>query len=154
MDSMHQPRDENGQWVSLTTLFERERADHRTDHEHERTVARDTAVRLERAVEDAVQRLEKSVAASFATHERIHTVEKLQVDKAESAMNKRLEGMNEFRSALQDQASKAVTRELFDAKFDALAEAINKIEKRMAYYSGAAAAGGFLLALVFRLATS
>ncbi len=140
----HQPRDENGQFVSIGTLFERERVEHARDHENERAVARETAQRLEREVEQTAQRLERSVeetairiekavevalravaatavihadahAKEHQAHERIHMVEKGQVDKADVSMNKRLEGMNDFRRTLQDQAASMVTRDLFDA---------------------------------------
>ncbi len=166
---MHQPRDENGQFVSLGTLFQRERVEHERDHENERLVARETAQRLEREVEVVAIRIEKAVdvalqavAATAAVHadahakehgaherihavekgqvdkalvdaadtarlhavahrdqhdahERVHAVEKSQVDKADGLMNKRLEGMNDFRRTLQDQSAMMVTRELFDA---------------------------------------
>ncbi len=110
-DMQHQPRDENGQFVSIGTLFEREKAAHERDHEQERIVARETAQRLEREVEQTAGRLERVVdetavriekavevalravsatavvhadahAKEHQAHERIHGVEKTQVDKA------------------------------------------------------------------------
>lgn len=152
---MHQPRDEHGQFVSISTLFERERVEHAKDHEQERLIARETAlrlereveqtaVRLERAVEETALRLEKGVATALAAvadtarihseahsrehqaHERIHAVEKNQLDKAES--NRIAEGdriaqdlkeykaqANEWRGSLRDQSGQFVSRELFDA---------------------------------------
>lgn len=88
------------------------------EHERERAVAKETAQRLEREVEQTAQRIEKTVeeqahriqrgvevalsavAATAAVHadahskehlahERIHTVEKAQVDKAEKAQQAR-----------------------------------------------------------------
>lgn len=211
-DSMHQPRDENGQYVSLGTLFERERVEHSRDHERERQVVKDTAQRLEREVEQTAQRLERvveetavriekavetalqAVAATarvhadahskeHVAHEKIHMVEKQQVDKAldegektarlhqvqhqdqhvaheavhlaekfeveraEASMEKRLEGMNEFRSTLRDQNATFVSRELFDREHERLIT----VEKRLAFYSGMAAVAGFALSFIVRL---
>jgi len=43
--------------------------------------------------------------------ERLFTDNQRAIDKAEQMMNQRLEGMNEFREQLKDQASKFITRE-------------------------------------------
>ena len=112
---------------------ERDWDEHDRDHERERQVAKDTAQRLEREVKETAERLQAGVttalnaaaetarihseahARDHAAHDRIHAVEKLQVDKAEAGMNERLERMNEFRAALQDAASRMVTRDTLDA---------------------------------------
>lgn len=141
---MKQPRDADGQYVALGTLFERERIEHSKDHEQERQVAKETAqrlereveqtaLRLERVVEETALRIEKAVHTALAAvdqtarvhsdahsrehvaHERIHGVEKAQVDKAAVDVDTRLQAMNEFRGALQDQSKNMVSRELFDA---------------------------------------
>jgi hypothetical protein len=137
---MHQPRDENGQFISIGTLFERERKDHQEEHKAEHTVAAETARRLEAKVNEAAIRLERDVqtalvavadtarihaeahAREHASHERIHAVEADQVKEAREVVNERLDRMNEFRGALEDQANKAVTRELFDATIAPLQE--------------------------------
>lgn len=162
---------ENGQYISIAKLFERERQEHAKDHDRERIVAAETARRLEREVEETARRLERlvdetagrleqgvskaldAVAATalihteahnreHVAHERIHNVEKIQVDKAEVSMSKRLDGMNEFRQALSDQANRAVTREYYDIRHEELREKVAVMEKRMAYYAGAAAVIG------------
>jgi len=149
-----QPRDEHGQFISIGTLFERERQEHSVDHDRERQVARETAQRLEREVEETAKRLERAVeetairlekAVSTAlvavadtarihseahqrehlAHERIHKVEKEQVDKEES--KKRDEQIrlaadlreykvsaNEWRSTVSDVTGKFVGREAFE----------------------------------------
>jgi hypothetical protein len=130
---MHQPRDENGQFVSVATLFERERLDHQKDHVAEHVVAAETARKLEEKVNEAARRLERDVqsallnvadtarihaeahAREHTSHERIHAVEAEQVREARASINERLERMNEFRAALSDQSAKMVTREVFDA---------------------------------------
>ena len=119
--------------VPLVTLFEQQKEQHSHDHEREALVARDTAQRLEREVETTAQRIEQAVKTALdavaetahihqdahtkehIAHERIHAVEKTAVDKAEESMNTRLEGMNEFRLQLSDQASKFISREVFEA---------------------------------------
>lgn len=50
---------------------------------------------------------------------RISAVEK-SIDVANQAMQKRLEGMNEFRDTLKDQASRFVTRDELDTKMNGL----------------------------------
>ena len=110
-DSMHQPRDSNGQFVSLkefitTIMDERDKA-----------------------------------------HTRLHAEEKEQIVNARHVIDERLNRMNEFRGALEDQASKMVSRELFDA----LAEKVNEVQRRLAFYSGAAALAGFILSTLLRL---
>jgi hypothetical protein len=104
----------------VSDAAQREWDDHDRDHERERQVTRDTAQRLERELKDTAKRLEDAVKTALAGHERIHQVEKIQVDKAEEAMNERLARMNEFRAALQDAASRMVTRDAFDAAFKSL----------------------------------
>jgi hypothetical protein len=141
---MHQLRDENGQWISIGTLFERERKDHQEDHKSEHTVAAETARKLEQKVDEAARRLERDIqtaltavaetarihadahAREHSNHERIHAVESDQVKEARDVVNERLDRMNEFRGALEDQANKAVNRELFDATILPLQEFRNK----------------------------
>ena len=149
-DSMHQPRDENGQFVSLGTLFERFRTEH--EHEHQAQV-----LRTEQAIEKALGAVAETARIhavahmeQHISHERIHAVEDQQVSKAEQTLDKRLEGMNGFRQALVEQAANMVTRELFDTQV----EKFNVLEKRIAYYSGAAAVVGASVALIIRLLTT
>ena len=69
-------------------------------------------------------------------------------------LDKKLESMNEFRGALKDAQAHSVTRETFDTTTDTLADKLNLMEKRMAYYSGFAAAVGAAISLIIRLSTS
>lgn len=173
---MNQPRNEHGQWVSIATLFQRERVEHQADHDRERVVDKETAQRLALEVEDTAQRLERLVAETaarlekavavaleavaatavvhseahtreHASHERIHAVEKVQEEKLEKSLEFRLQGMNEFRAALSDQTSKFISRELFDTQ----AEKINTLETRIAYYAGVSAVAGASVALFLRI---
>jgi len=108
---MHQPRDTNGQFVSLKEFIE--------------------AIMDERT----------------EAHTKLHQVEKEQIAEARSVVNNRLNQMNEFRGALEDQASKMVSRELFDG----LTEKVNELQRRMMFYAGAAAVAGFALSTILRL---
>jgi hypothetical protein len=58
-------------------------------------------------------------------HEREHKLEAVARDKAEEAVNVRLEQMNEFRSSLADQATTFVRKDTYDA----LVERVITIEK-------------------------
>lgn len=113
------------------------------ERDEDLTRAKDTAQRLEREVESTALRLEKQVETTAIrlekavqvaleavsatavihadahdkehnSHERIHEVEKLQLDKASEALDKRLESMNEFRSTLKDQSNSFLPRETYD----------------------------------------
>ena len=121
-DDMHQPRDENGQFVSITKLFERERVEHQEAHNRELVVAKETAQRMEREVEETAKRLEVTVKTALEGHERVHTVEKEYRKDTEEKMDKRLQSMNEFRGALSDLSKNMVSRELFDATVTPLQE--------------------------------
>ena len=92
-------------------------------------------------------------------HERIHQVEKQQVDKADIQRDRAAEALaaqlkeykaaaNEWRATVSDQSGRFVTRELFDTAI----EKLNNVEKRMAYYAGLAAMAGAAVAIILRLA--
>jgi DNA repair exonuclease SbcCD ATPase subunit len=48
-------------------------------------------------------------------HEHVHELEHEAINKAEDAVNLRLEGMNELRAQINTERGKYVTRETFDA---------------------------------------
>ncbi len=57
------------------------------------------------------------------------------VDKAEVALGRRLDGMNEFRDALKDQASRMATSEQLDRVRDRVSETEKKIAVTAAIWS-------------------
>lgn len=61
---------------------------------------------------------------------RLDYIEK-NIEKTEIALNKRLEGMNEFRAALKDQNSTFITRVEFDARYKLIEEKIETLQKAM-----------------------
>lgn len=52
-------------------------------------------------------------------------------DLAREQMDKRLEGMNEFRQQLNDQTAKFITRDEVQAKQDAYIPTINEVQRRL-----------------------
>lgn len=70
------------------------------------------------AVEGRIDRLEDHWAQRGAIHEtahsREHALTEEAIDRAREAMEKRLDGMNEFRGQLSDQAARFVARAEFD----------------------------------------
>jgi len=54
------------------------------------------------------------------------------------AMEKRLEGMNEFRDQLRDQASRFITRDEMTSKFDALTKEVDELRLSKATLEGKA----------------
>jgi hypothetical protein len=53
------------------------------------------------------------------------------IEKTELALNKRLEGMNEFREALKDQSSKFITRQEMEDKLQVLCVKLEALQRLM-----------------------
>lgn len=167
---------------------------HDKDHERERIVARETAQRLEREVEQTAQRLERAVeetalriekavqtalvAVAYTdtihadahqkehlAHERIHNVEKMQVDKAASQTLTRLEQLESggapFASRLDDSLLRLkddvaklkdnmVRSEVLDDLRDRAAEDA-KAQKRQLMYIAVAAGLSFMASLILAI---
>jgi hypothetical protein len=68
---------------------------------------------------------------------RISAVEK-SIEVANCAMQKRLEGMNEFRDTLKDQAARFVTRDEMDIKLSSLNEQLKSLNYFKASLEGKA----------------
>jgi hypothetical protein len=65
-----------------------------------------------------------------------------------SAMNKRLDGMNEFRDTLRDQAAQFLTRKEYDAKHEVLTLQIRALELSKAVLDGKASQGAVIAAYI------
>ena len=63
---------------------------------------------------------------SFEAHEKFT---KIAMDKAETVMNLRLSGMNEFREQLRDQASTFITTTVYDVNHKLLESKIESLQK-------------------------
>ena len=84
-----------------------------------------------------LEELEKRVMQRFDLNDRA-------LDKAYAAMDKRLDGMNEFRDALKDQANRMATRselEALEEKVEDLRRNKANLDGRLAVLAVAASAG-------------
>lgn len=91
--------------------------------------AEESHVPLREHIEALIVALRQETASSFASVRRefdaTDRTAKEATDKANSAMDKRLDHMNEFRDQLRDQAAKFVTRDLVDERIVALEKLLN-----------------------------
>jgi hypothetical protein len=79
--------------------------------------------------------------------------------RAEGAMDKRLDLLNEFRGKAEDSADRYALRELVDAKFEAMTTRMGRLEQLLASVQGRAIAmagfgaliGGSAVAALFKL---
>lgn len=70
------------------------------------------------------------------------------IDKAEKRMDTRLEGMNEFRDQLRDQASRFITRVEFDALMEKLNASVKSLELTRATLEGKASQQGLIITAI------
>jgi len=80
-------------------------------------------------VDTRFEALEKSITVALSSSEKA-------VLKAETATEKRFEGVNEFRQALSDQASNFLGREEYKTAHQALIDKIDGLTTRMAAMDG------------------
>lgn len=92
-----------------------------------------------KALEAALLAAEKAVQTALIAAEKA-------VTKAEIATEKRLEGMNEFRGALADQAKDLVTRVELDAVVERMRELAARVDKTEGRSTGLSAGWGYLIA--------
>ena len=71
------------------------------------------------------------------------------VNVAREAMDKRLNGMNEFRDTLKDQASRFVTRDEVNTKIDNMASQLEELKLNKAMLEGKASQSSATTALIF-----
>jgi len=77
-----------------------------------------------KALDAAFNAAERAVQAALLSAEKA-------VTKAEVAQEKRLEGVNEFRAQLTDQAATFIRREEVDIRFGAMADRLNETNTRV-----------------------
>lgn len=78
----------------------------------------------EREVDIQIEALRRELSTAIET-------QKVAVDKAEVATEKRLEGLNEFRDVLRDQSSTLISREVAEAQITDLRNQINLLSDRV-----------------------
>lgn len=67
----------------------------------------------------------------FEAHAREHELLQKAIEKTETALEKRLEGMNEFRSQLKEQAGQFITRDTRDADKEVLLTELRRVETNL-----------------------
>ena len=82
-------------------------------------------------INDLQKQLELHIAAIQQQLDRRIVDANHATDLARQQMDKRLEGMNEFRQQLSEQANRFITREEVQAKQDAYIPAINENQRRL-----------------------
>lgn len=65
------------------------------------------------------------------SHDREHLYTQKAIEKAETALSIRLEGMNAIREQLRDQASSFVTREVAEVQHSAIATRLDHLRNRL-----------------------
>ena len=79
--------------------------------------------------------LNDKLSAWQLAHQREHSLIQLAVDKANDALDRRLEGMNEFRAQLDRMGATLVTRDVLDVRLASVAQRLDKtddsVEKRI-----------------------
>jgi hypothetical protein len=93
---------------------------------------------LSDAMKQRIGDLEEKINLRFQSNQ-------IALDKAEGAVNIRLESMNEFRNAMKDQSSHYLTKEEYEMRHQALIDKIAGIEKIVYMFSGAILLLEFLL---------
>jgi len=100
-----------------------------------------------RILEEKVVQLAEHIESHIVYSERA-------VDKAEEAMTKRLEGMNEFRSQLTNQSKTFITYEVYDVNHKLLESKIDNISKTVWIGIGIAIAFSFVVPIVLHFIPS
>ena len=65
------------------------------------------------------------------SHDREHELTTQAITKADTALEKRLEGMNEFRASLKDQSAAFLTRDVYEVQHADLARRVDNIAERL-----------------------
>jgi len=81
-------------------------------------------------------------------HEDVHELERQARDKAEAAINNRLEGMNELRHQIDRERANYATREYADAVFSSIDTRLKALENSKSYVIGWVAAAAASLTFI------
>jgi hypothetical protein len=74
------------------------------------------------------------------------------IDKSEQLLQARMDGLNEFRSAMSDQSARHVTRDEYAVAHRALEADVRRFDAFMNVHQGKASQGSMLIALAIGLA--
>ena len=86
-------------------------------------------------------------------HSKQHELEQRAVNVASDALTKRLEGMNEIRDQLREQASTFATREALEWKTDELERRLRDVENKQSNWDGRMLVIGGALTVAFAIIT-
>jgi len=75
-------------------------------------------------------------------------LERRAAEQVRSALEARLEGMNDLRNAMRDQTTRYVTRDIYDTKHDLVLSEINAIKSRLSNLDGRTIVASAVLAVV------
>ena len=64
-------------------------------------------------------------------HDREHEFMLASLSKSDAVLEKRLEGMNEFREALKDQSASFLTREVYEVQHENLSTRLDRLAERV-----------------------
>lgn len=85
-------------------------------------------------------------------HAKIHSIDEA-VNKAEAALSKRLESMNEFRDSLKDQAARLATKTEVEMQITALEQRLQRLEMGRANADGKATVISAIVSVVVSAVT-
>jgi len=109
------------------------------------------------ALETAISRNTATLSSDLASYREIMDMKFQAVEqatlKAEQAMTKRLDSMNEIRDAMKDQASTFVTKSVFEARFDLLMQSHLSQQKFMWMIAGACVIIPLAISVVLKFVT-
>lgn len=121
--------------TSVQQAIDRALADHRREHEElEKRFslmsqgAQDRLDATQRELDKRDVQARELAKTHDAAHGREHAMTDAALLKAETSMDKRLEGMNEFRDTLSDQSGTMVRRDFLDEALKSIAERLAKSE--------------------------
>jgi len=97
-------------------------------------------VSLEKYFDSKFAYLEKWIAEKFTAVEK-------STESSRVSMEKRLEGMNEFRDTLRDQASQFVTRNTLDAQLTNISKDLQLLKENKANIEGKASMTSFYISI-------
>ena len=92
--------------------------------------------------------LAERIDAEWQLRETREAAAKEALSTATTALDKRLDGMNEFRATLRDQSSQFMSRQEYEGKHEALSNRITQLERSSERSTGAIGAVRFLVVLV------
>lgn len=102
---------------------------HHGTHASEAKALSIALARADQALKLALDGVERTAIAHALAHEREHASTQLAIDKATIAMDRRLDGMNQFRDQLRDQAGQFLHRDTYDQSHTDVLRRIEILER-------------------------